>query len=256
MTEKQLRQKFVNMAVFYVGVKEGSSKHKYIIDTYNKIKPLPYGYKVKYNDAWCATFVSFCAAEAGLLDYVPAECSCNRMIALAKKMGIWVEKDNYVPSVSDIILYDWEDSGVGDNVGVSDHVGIVVSITGGAIKVIEGNYHDAVGYRNIPVNGRYIRGFIVPFGSKSIKKEFVSTSSKGDVFTMELKTLKNGDSGKQVEALQILLVGMGYKLPKHGIDGDYGDETVQAVKAFQKSKKIKQDGIAGKVTFEKLLGVS
>ena len=58
MSKSQLRQKFVNEAIKYVGVKEGSAKHKYIIDTYNKIVPLPSGYKVKYTDAWCATFVS------------------------------------------------------------------------------------------------------------------------------------------------------------------------------------------------------
>jgi N-acetylmuramoyl-L-alanine amidase len=73
---------------------------------------------------------------------------------------------------------------------------------------------------------------------------------------MELNELSKGDSGEQVKALQILLVGRGFPLPKYGTDGAYGDETVSAVKSFQKSKKIDQDGIAGKDTFQKLLGVS
>lgn len=38
------RQNFVNTAISYLGVVEGSEKHKYIIDTYNKISPLPQGY--------------------------------------------------------------------------------------------------------------------------------------------------------------------------------------------------------------------
>ena len=43
----------------YLGVIEGDSKHKFIIDEYNKIDPLPRGYKMTYSDAWCAAFVSF-----------------------------------------------------------------------------------------------------------------------------------------------------------------------------------------------------
>ena len=61
MTEKELRENFVSKAISFVGSNEGSSKHKYIIDTYNKIVPLPVNYKVKYTDSWCATFVSFVA---------------------------------------------------------------------------------------------------------------------------------------------------------------------------------------------------
>lgn len=44
----------------------------------------------------------------------------------------------------------------------SDHVGIVVSCDGKTIKVIEANRSNSVGYREIAVNGRYIRGFITP----------------------------------------------------------------------------------------------
>ena len=36
------------------------------------------------------------------------------------------------------------------------------SCDGKTIKVIEGNMSDAVGYRKLAVNGRYIRGFGVP----------------------------------------------------------------------------------------------
>ena len=260
MTENKLRQKFVNMAVSYLGAKEGSSKHKNIINTYNKIVPLPSGYKVKYTDAWCATFVSSIASKVGLLDIVPAECSCNRQIELWKKIGRWEEKDSYVPQIGDILYFDWQDSGKGDNIGSSDHVGIVVSVSGSTIKVIEGNKNNAVEYRMMSVDGKYIRGYGKPnFASKATKKETVSntnTSSKGRVFSMELKALQSGDKGEQVKALQILLMGRGYSLPKYGADGDYGDETIKAVKSFQKDKKITQDGIAGKNTFEKLLGVS
>ena len=249
MNELQLRQNFVNAAISYLGTQEGSSKHKYIIDTYNKITPLPQGYSVKYNDSWCATFVSFVAKITDNLDIVPAECSCNRQIALWKKLGRWEENDACQPKVGDIIYYSWSDSGAGDCTGSSDHVGIVAFISGSNITVIEGNKNDAVSYRNIAVNGKFIRGYGKPnFASKA-------TSSEESVFSMELKVLKKGSNGEQVKALQILLMGRGYSLPKYGADGSYGDETVRAVKAFQKAKNIAVDGIAGKDTFSKLLGV-
>ena len=77
-------------------------------------------------------------------------------------MGIWVESDSYVPSPGDYIFYDWDDNGIGDNRGDSDHVGIVEKVSDGLIYVIEGNYSNAVKRRTLAVNGRYIRGYGVP----------------------------------------------------------------------------------------------
>lgn len=62
------------------------------------------------------------------------------------------------------------------------------------------------------------------------------------------KTLKKGSKGDAVKELQQMLLDRGYKLPKYGADGDYGNETVSAVKAFQKDWGLKVDGIAGPET--------
>ena len=156
------RSAIVSEAISHVGVKEGSVLHHKIIDRYNAYRPLPRGYAVKYSDPWCATFVSFLAIVMGYTDIIPVECSCPQMITLAKQMGIWNEDDSYTPMPGDILLYDWQDSGIGDNTGVADHIGIAEKVSNGIITVIEGNYKDAVGRREIPVNGRYIRGYIVP----------------------------------------------------------------------------------------------
>ena len=40
MTEKELRQSYVNAAVSYLGCKESDGSHKKIIDLYNSHKPL------------------------------------------------------------------------------------------------------------------------------------------------------------------------------------------------------------------------
>ena len=158
-------------AISHIGVKEGTVLHHKIVDRYNSRNPLPRGYKVKYTDAWCATFISYLAIIMGYTDIIPVECGCPQMIALAKEMGIWVEDDDYVAKPGDIPLYDWQDSGKGDNTGTPDHIGIAEKVVNGIMTVIEGNYHDAVGRREIEVNGRYIRGYIVPRYDDDAKQE-------------------------------------------------------------------------------------
>lgn len=162
MTEKQLRQKAISTAQAWLGCKESNGTHKQIIDLYNSVKPLPRGYAVKYTDAWCATFVTAVGIAARLSGIIFRECGCGAMINLYKAAGRWQENDGYVPDIGDVIFYDWEDTGKGDNTGYPDHVGMVCGVSGNTIHVIEGNKNDAVGYRDIAVNGRYIRGYGLP----------------------------------------------------------------------------------------------
>lgn len=156
------RAKVVALAQSWVGKKESDGSHKSIIDIYNSFTPHPRGYKLQYTDAWCAGTVSALAIYLGYTDIMPVECSCYYLIEQAKKMGIWKEDDAYTPKPADLILYDWQDSGSGDNTGSPDHVGTVEKVSGTTITVIEGNYSDAVKRRTIQVNGRYIRGYICP----------------------------------------------------------------------------------------------
>ena len=104
MTENQLRQKVVKIAVSYLGCKEADGSHRKIIDLYNSHKPLARGYAVKYTDAWCSTFASAVAIAAGLTDIIPTECGCEKHIALFKKLGAWVENDAYVPKPGGLLL--------------------------------------------------------------------------------------------------------------------------------------------------------
>ena len=162
MTEQELRNKVVQTARSYLGSKEADGSHRKIIDGYNAHKPLARGYLVKYTDAWCATFVSFVGIVCGLTDIMPTECGCGAMIDLYKKKGRWQENDAYRPQPADVIMYDWDDNGVGECTGYPEHVGIVEAIDGNTITVIEGNMSDKVGERKLKVNGRYIRGYCLP----------------------------------------------------------------------------------------------
>ena len=239
--------KIVEQAKEWLGRKESNGSHKEIIDVYNSHKPLPRGYAVKYTDSWCATFVSSCAIKLGYTDIIPPECSCNQMIALFKKLGAWVENDARKPQIGDIIFYDWDDSGNGDNVGSSDHVGIVEAVNGDTIHVIEGNYSDSVKRRYLRVNGKYIRGYGVP------KYDAVSEiTSKGEnTVNIELNVLKKGAKGAQVYALQAMLnsfINAGLV-----VDGDFGSKTEAAVMKYQNRRGLAVDGIVGKQTWTQLL---
>lgn len=159
--ETKKRNEVVQYLKDRLGIKEGSTEHKAIIKLFND-SGLCTRYKMTTKDSWCATAASAAYIAAGLGKIFSVECSCGKMIEKAKSMGIWEEKDSYVPKTAEAVLYDWQDSGKGDNTGWPDHIGLVVSVSGNIIKVIEGNYKDTVKYREIEVNGRYIRGFIKP----------------------------------------------------------------------------------------------
>ncbi len=156
------RQAMVAKMQSWIGKNEADGSFREIIDIYNSHTPRARGYKLKYSDEWCAGTVSAAAIATGNTNAVPLEVSCHYMIEGAKAKGIWVENDAYVPQGGDIILYDWQDSGAGDNTGNPDHVGVVEYTSGGIIHVIEGNNGEKVARRELSVNGRYIRGFIVP----------------------------------------------------------------------------------------------
>ena len=66
--------------------------------------------------------------------------------------------------------------------------------------------------------------------------------------------LKRGDSGPEVEAMQELLLKWNPNcLPEYGADGDFGKETEDAVKAFQKEKGLPATGVYDEATEKALM---
>lgn len=68
-----------------------------------------------------------------------------------------------------------------------------------------------------------------------------------------LRTLRKGAKGDEVVLLQKLLLKSGEKLPKYGADGDFGTETLKAVKSFQKKHGLVVDGIVGPKTWQAVI---
>lgn len=223
-TEKQLRNQLINTAKSFMGAREGSAKHKELINIFNKIKPD--GWAMTYSAAWCAAAASaFVIKTFGVSKakkYFPLSANCGTIITKAKKMGIWVESDSHVPKRGEWILYDWNDSGRGDNVGGPDHVGTVDKVSNSKIYVIEGNKSNAVGERILAVNGRYIRGFVAPKYSAMAKSKTSSTITytvkRGDTLSAIAKkygtTVKAIATENGINNVNLIYVGQKLKITK------------------------------------------
>ena len=243
------RGEIVAQAQSWIGCKESDGTHRQIIDVYNADKPLPRGHIMSFTDFWCAAFITACAIKCGATDIIPKECSCNKMIELFKGLGCWVENDAHVPSPGDLLFYDWDDDGKGDNKGEVEHVGIVEAVNGGTITVIEGNYKKECKRRTLDIDGRYIRGYGVPKYDSEVVKAAASV-------TVSLPILKKGSKGEAVKTLQRLLNALGFTDATEKalvVDGSFGTATLYALKAYQNAKRLEVDGICGAETWKSIL---
>ena len=73
-------------------------------------------------------------------------------------------------------------------------------------------------------------------------------SSVTDTASAENGSLKKGNTGEAVKAMQTMLIACGYDCGSTGVDGDFGKNTDAAVRAFQKDAGLTVDGIYGPVT--------
>lgn len=84
------------------------------------------------------------------------------------------------------------------------------------------------------------------------------TPSTGGCYMFETQTVKKGSKGASVKLLQTLLKGLGYTNVDGSplkIDGDAGTNTDNAIRKYQKDMGLTVDGIAGKNTWGKIIGL-
>lgn len=261
MTENELRQKVCACARSWLGRREADGSFRPIIDTYNAIRPLPGPYRMTYSDPWCAAFVSAVGWATGLSEIIYPECSCPRMISLYQQHGRWCEDDAYHAQPGDVIFYDWQDSGQGDNHGEADHVGLVVEDNGYYMTVIEGNHSDAVGKRTLAIDSQYIRGFGLPdYAAMAAADDGSEPPAEGpqpEPPADEKKpfALAYGSEGWAVQSCQGMLIAHGYSCGPDGADGELGYNTMNAVRRFQRDWALPDSGKIDAVTLSALIGV-
>lgn len=69
-----------------------------------------------------------------------------------------------------------------------------------------------------------------------------------------LPLLRYGDKGEFARSAQLLLIGRGYSCGRCGADGEIGQDTYNAVIAYQRACGLQQDGIIGAQTWARLIG--
>jgi len=241
-----MREKFVTLARSFLGATERDGSHREIIDIYNRISPLPRGYRMGYNDPWCAAFVSAVGELGGMGAVILPECACEAMIKLYKARGRFSEAEPENLRPGDIVMYDWG----GDR--VADHVGIIEE-AGEKLKVIEGNMSDSVGYRLLSPNSANIRGFCHP-AFDAAPPDAAGDAAPG-VPQPLLPSLSLGSTGETTRAAQILLIGRGSRCGPWGADAEFGDGTYGAVLHYQQLHRLNPDGVIGMETWQSLLGL-
>ena len=134
--------------------------------------------------------------------------------------------------------------------------------TGSAVKDLQTKLKK-LGFYNAYVDGSYgdttvaaVKAFQKKYnltadgvaGSETLKK--LDSAYKNADSDKDDGSLRKGATGSAVKDLQTKLKKLGFY--NASIDGDYGDTTVAAVKAFQKKYNLTADGVAGSETLKKL----
>ena len=88
----------------------------------------------------------------------------------------------------------------------------------------------------------------LPVSNSDTQPEPAKTAS------VTLPVLRSGSSGRAVETLQLLLERWHFALPVYGADGDFGQETEDALRAFQAEWNLDKTGAADAPTWAALIG--
>lgn len=117
---------------------------------------------------WCDEFVCWCGDQAGERQAVGTYAYVPAHIQFFKDQGRYFERGEKVPTVGDVIFFEYGYDGVRDG----DHVGLVESCDGNYVHTIEGNTKDANGIgcvmrHQYTVTDPYIMGYGRPAYGKS-----------------------------------------------------------------------------------------
>ena len=114
------------------------------------------------------------------------------------------------------------------------------------MELVGDKYQKASGYLKrgdvlvTPVQGHTV--VVLTDGERAEETPVIPSYALGD------RLLRNGSGGTDVKELQNALIELGYDCGAWGADGDFGDATEIAVKAFQARSALEEDGIVGPKT--------
>lgn len=176
----------------------------------------------------------------------------------SKSYGGAVYASNGVPDISadamidrcKSVSSDFGSVAVGEFLWMKGHCGIYI----GNGKVVESTPKWNNGVQITSLSARsWLKHGKLPY------VEYVASNAPKEVkdtVTIELPVLRKGSKGDEVKTLQRLLKALGYKgsdQKQLAIDGDFGQNTDYALRAYQKDKGLIVDGICGKNSWTAIL---
>lgn len=220
--------------------------------------------------AWCAAWVSSVLNRAGVGKGVTST-SCTIMQREMSQNINWYEPIGF-PEPGDEIFFDFDHKH--EDLPL-DHVGIVLAFDEDTLQITYANgngsseHYVTKQYINLEAKdseGRLLVAYWMryigdlnekpaeddnkpekepetkPDDEKPVEKEVV----------LKVRQLRKGMVGGDVKTLQRLLFADGYSVGQCGDDGEFGDDTENAVKKYQRDHDLDPDGIAGVLTLTAL----
>lgn len=89
--------------------------------------------------------------------------------------------------------------------------------------------------------------------AKPVQQQQEEKGGKDGAVSIRLPMVRYGMKGDIVRAVQGILIARGFSVGPDGADGDFGYNTLQAVRRFQKAMGIAVDGVIGYETWTRLL---
>lgn len=263
MTIAEAKQKVTELARTEAGYREGANNYnKYAEDP--RITEL-YGWNVQCQP-WCCTFVNWLFLNA--FGDIGAQMTYGGSAACSAQANLYRKKNAFYtarPEVGDQIFFY---SGGGIN-----HTGLVVEVSGSAIRTVEGNYSDRVSLNSYTIGNSAIAGYGRPDWAlvNEAERPFVvvvngqvvnsSEAVKDEQKEEEGKpAAAAGSSGKESHdwkppvlsrtiaysrscvAMQGLLIAHRFDCGKAGADGYFGKDTQAAVVKARQHYGLK-DGV-------------
>lgn len=201
----------------------------------------------KQGYAWCNVFVDWCFYKALGVDrarelLIGFSAGCTQDYNWFKSKGQIVTE----PQIGDLVFF-----------GETSHIGIIENVDNERIYTIEGNTSDKA---ELIINGgqvakkSYLKTsqYIHSYARPKYNEEGQITNENKVEQQITYSLIKKGSKGNLVRIAQEKLIVKGYKLPKYGVDGDFGAETEEVVKQLQRDAGIGVDGIIGSDTWRVL----
>lgn len=190
-------------------------------------------YQAQY---WCAGFIAWVFYMAyglkamQLLLLQSFYINCSVMANLAKKAGQLYSS----PKIGDVILFYSKGKGY-------YHTGLAVDVTSTTVTTIEGN---TSGGSSVIANGGGVAK--KTYNLNSLNAKFMRPNYGSAVSTGSNKSyLSIGDTGKDVQTMQTMLIAIGFLCGSAGADGSFGGDTDKGLRAFQEAYNLEVDGKYG-----------